>query len=190
MAHSPKGLFTFKQRKGGETPTQAVDGFIAAVEGWAKRVLDDAAKPGKAQMAAHVRTHKPNEPMSADNVHFAILAIRAANELRAELARAAKMGDDVRLQSLRCAFQMLQFCGAAFAGKTVESESWLHAGILGAIGGQKGGVASSKVTPEHRAEIHRVKAATPRGGWMAAYRRLARRLRLSQRTVQRIASEK
>ena len=181
MTRSPKGLYEFPNRDPAETQMKYLERFIASTEAWARRVLDEAAAKPK------VRPGKKSIPsFHADHVHFANLIIRNSSELRAELTWAAKNSVD----TLQVAFLMMRFCGAAFSGLLVEKERAQHAGLGKFAGGDKGGLESKKVTKEHREEIHRTMASTPKGQKMVAYTALARRLRLSQRTIERVAAEK
>ena len=181
MKSSPKRLFAFKRRSGNDSAKQSVEGFIAAVEAWANRVLAEAGIKVTRRQAWKVA----DERKGADVVHFALKAIGQANQLRHALDIAATKGDETRMQALWCAFQMLQFCGTAYAGKIVESETPLYTGIRTVEGGKKGGEASRKVSAEDRKKIKHYMATIPRGERMNAYRKLAYDLRLSRRTVER-----
>jgi hypothetical protein len=216
MKRSPKGLFAFKRRDGSESAAQSIDGFIAEVEAWANRILDEAGikvdhrsgfikapasftnkqieallRRARARGAAGGRrtaSEVADDRQYADVVHFALKAIAKANQLRHALDIAAARGTGA--QALFWLSRMMEFCGTAFAGKIVESETPLFAGMRASEGGRKGGAASRKVTPEKCEKIRRFMATVPHGQRTNAYRKLARDLGLGPRTVERVASEK
>ena len=187
--------FTIKW-KGDEHRT--IEKTIADGEAWANGIL---ARDGikyipklRAYSLANAKIVEGYDGAKEIHIHnreffFACLVIDSLDLLRTELERATANDNE---QATRCALLMMHFCRAFDAGYLQQHEAYFSAGYRSIYGGVKGGRKRSNATKEDRELIKREMAQVPEGGRMAAYQRLARKLRprVGLRTIQRIASEK